>query len=93
MGAIIFQSSGGDALKSALSPHVYARILPVIWSLISASSFVSRKDEDEPLPETVLRAFMEHLLGCGSDTSTRRLGDEFVARMIMVSRAALFCYT
>lgn len=77
------QSSNGDVLQPALSPHSYLAVLPLIWSLISGSSLVA-EGEDGSIAADVCESFLEHLLRTGSDSVTRRLGNEFVVRMVMV---------
>ncbi|KAJ9103202.1 hypothetical protein QFC21_002625 [Naganishia friedmannii] len=76
-------SSNADVLQPALSPHSYLSVLPLIWSLISGSSLIT-EGEDGSIAADVCESFLEHLLRTGSDSVTRRLGNEFVARMVMI---------
>ncbi|KAJ9097417.1 hypothetical protein QFC19_006787 [Naganishia cerealis] len=76
-----------DVLKPALSPHSYLAILPLIWSLISSSSLVADK-EQASISADVCESFLEHLLRTGSDSVTRRLGNEFVIRMVMINESS-----
>ncbi|KAJ9108480.1 hypothetical protein QFC20_003386 [Naganishia adeliensis] len=72
-----------DVLKPTLSPHSYLSLLPVIWSLLTGSSFVP-VGENGSIAADVCESFLEHLLRTSSDSVTRRLGNEFVVRMVMV---------
>ena len=59
--------------------------LPVIWSLLTSFSFNPATDEDESIPEMMLNALLDHSARAGSDSATKRLGTEFVCRLIIVS--------
>ncbi|KAJ9119141.1 hypothetical protein QFC22_003632 [Naganishia vaughanmartiniae] len=76
-------SSNVDVLQPALSPHSYLSVLPLIWSLISGSSLIAEGEEGS-IAADVCESFLEHLLRTGSDSVTRRLGNEFVVRMVMI---------
>jgi pre-rRNA-processing protein IPI1 len=79
------QSINGDALQPSLSPHVYVTTLPVIWSLLTSFSFLPPIGEDESIPAMMLNAVLEHLFRAGADSATKRLGTEFVCRLVIVS--------
>lgn len=79
------QSTNGDALQPSLSPHVYVTTLPVIWSLLTSFSFLPPTGEDESIPAMMLNAVLEHLFRAGADSATKRLGTEFVCRLVIVS--------
>lgn len=88
MSCFAVQSTNGDALQPALSPHVYVTTLPVIWSLLTSFSFIPPVGEDESIPAMMLNALLEHLFRAGGDSATKRLGNEFVCRLVIVSAGA-----
>ncbi|GHJ88879.1 hypothetical protein NliqN6_5281 [Naganishia liquefaciens] len=72
-----------DVLRPSLSPHSYLAILPIVWALWTGSSLAST-EEDASVAADVCEGFLGHLLRTSSDSVTRRLGNDFVVRMVMV---------
>jgi hypothetical protein len=90
------QAPNEDGLKPAIAPDTYAALLPLVWSLLTQAPGVPLLQRPSPkaqvdgsIPSTIGVAFIEHLLRTAGDSATRRLGNEFVARLCLVSVAAL----
>jgi hypothetical protein len=100
MNAHLCQAPNGNSLKAAIAPDTYAALLPLVWSMLTLPPGIpllqrpsNKAPPDESIPTTVGVAFLEHLLRTSGDSATRRLGNEFVARLCLVSdlRAARKC--
>lgn len=90
-GILTLRQSDADVLRPALSPHSYLALLPIIWSLMTGSSFVPVDQDHASISADVCESFLEHLLRASSGSPTRRLGNEFVIRMVMVSPPPGWC--
>jgi pre-rRNA-processing protein IPI1 len=74
----------GSQVGRPLTPAAYTALLPTIWSLLN-----------QPLPNerqissAVLQATLEHATKTSSNSAVKKLGIEFVARLVLVSQPAL----
>jgi pre-rRNA-processing protein IPI1 len=85
----VIQLLRGEALSGSqvgrlLTPAGYTALLPTIWSLLNQPLV-----DKHPTYSNVLQAMLEHATKTSSNSVVKKLGIEFVARLVLVSLPAL----
>jgi pre-rRNA-processing protein IPI1 len=74
------EASAGSQVGRPLTPAAYTALLPTIWSFINQPS-----PNQHQISSSVLQATLEHATKTSSKSATKKLGIEFVGRLILVS--------
>lgn len=76
------QSSSILTSATTVTPHMYAQLLPTVWSLIWAA------DQDSP-EQNILAILVRHFLDLPPTSGVKKLAFRFIARLLMVSSTYL----
>jgi pre-rRNA-processing protein IPI1 len=78
------EASSGSQLGRSLAPAAYTALLPTIWWLLNQPS-----TNQHQISGGVLQSLLEHATNTSSNSAVKKLGIEFIARLILVSLSAL----
>jgi pre-rRNA-processing protein IPI1 len=74
------EALSGSQIGRLLTPTAYIALLPTIWSLLNQPS-----PNEHRIRSNVLLAILEHATKTSSNSPVKKLGIEFVARLVIVS--------
>ena len=76
------EASSRSQLGRPLTPMAYTALLPTVWSLLNQPS-----PNERQISSVVLQTMLEHAINTSSNSAVKKLGIEFVARLVLVSHA------